>query len=89
MLCPFLANKKPKILAQCGDSVEQFDYKLARQQFIDRDEVDLNELKNSWQPITESTRLKFVEGRLNDLTILVMQLLEHLGKQDEANKKTD
>jgi len=69
--------------------VEQFDYKLARQQFIDRDEVDLNELKNSWQPITESTRLKFVEGRLNDLTILVMQLLEHLGKQDEANKKTD
>ena len=74
---------------QCGGNVEQFDYTLARQQFIVRDEKDLNELKNSWQPITESTRLKFVEGRLNDLTILVMQLLEHLGKQDEANKKTD
>jgi hypothetical protein len=69
--------------------VEQFDYKLARQQFIVRDEKDLNELKNSWHPITESARLQFVEGRLNDLTILVMQLLEHLGKQDEANKKTN
>ena len=69
--------------------MEQFDYILAKQQFIDRDEQDLNELRNSWNPITESTRLKFVEGRLNDLTILVMQLLEHLGKQDEANKKTD
>jgi hypothetical protein len=69
--------------------MEQFDYVLAKQQFIDRDEQDLNELRNSWNPITESTRLKFVEGRLNDLTILVMQLLEHLGKQDEANKKTD
>ena len=69
--------------------MEQFDYVLAKQQFIDRDEQDLNELQNSWNPITESTRLKFVEGRLNDLTILVMQLLEHLGKQDEANKKTD
>jgi hypothetical protein len=73
----------------CGDSMEQFDCRLAKQQFIDRDEQDLNELRNSWNPITESTRLKFVEGRLNDLTILVMQLLEHLGKQDEANKKTD
>ena len=69
--------------------MEQFDYVLAKQQFIDRDEQDLNELRNSWNPITESTRLKFVEGRLNDLTILVMQLLEHLGKQDEANKKTN
>ncbi len=69
--------------------MEQFDYKLARQQFIVRDEVDLNELKNSWHPVTESMRLRFTEGRLNDLTILVMQLLEHLGKQDEANKKTD
>jgi len=69
--------------------VEQFDYKLARQQFIDRDNAELSELKNSWQPVTESMRLKFAEGRLNDLTILVMQLLEHLGKQDEINKKTD
>lgn len=69
--------------------MKQFDYVLAKQQFIDRDEQDLNELRNSWNPITESTRLKFVEGRLNDLTILVMELLEHLGKQDEANKKTN
>lgn len=74
---------------QCGGNVEQFDYTLARQQFIVRDEKDLNELKNSWYPVTESMRLRFVEGRLNDLTILVMQLLEHLGKQDEANKKTN
>jgi hypothetical protein len=69
--------------------MEQFNYTLAKQQFIERDEQDLNELRNSWLPITESTRLKFVEGRLNDLTILVMHLLEHLGKQDEANKKTN
>lgn len=69
--------------------MEQFDYKLARQQFIVRDEKDLNELKNSCLAGAESMRLRFVEGRLNDLTILVMQLLEHLGKQDEANKKTD
>jgi hypothetical protein len=73
----------------CGDNMEQFDYTRAKQQFIDRDEKELNELQNSWHPITESTRLKLVEGRLNDLTTLVMQLLEHLGKQDEANKKTD
>lgn len=58
--------------------------KQAWDNFLRRDKEAVNDLNNHWMhgPITESRRLQFVEGRLEDICIVVGQLIKNL----EQNK---
>lgn len=49
--------------------------------FIERDKEAVDDMRNSWIAPTESSRLAFLEGRVQDLCGVVIFLLDQTEKQ--------
>lgn len=52
--------------------------------FVERDEHALSELRS--YPISESSRLHFLEGRVNDLCGMINYLYQYIEKNNENGK---
>ena len=78
-MCPKLSIKKE--FPMLPEPKEMWD------KFVERDNHALSEL-NNWMngPITESSRLNFLEGRVNDLCGMINYLYQYIGKNNENGK---